>query len=76
MASNSELAVRAQFAGVVVAIAHGADERVGAGTPLVVLEAMKMELTLSAGADGVVRDVRCRKGDMVEERVELVTFAD
>jgi 3-methylcrotonyl-CoA carboxylase alpha subunit len=44
--------------------------------PLVVMEAMKMELTLTASADGVVAEVRCRVGDMVEDGWELVTFAD
>jgi acetyl-CoA carboxylase carboxyltransferase component len=67
MASTSELAVRAQFAGVVVAIAHGADERVGAGTPLVVLEAMKMEHEVLAETDGVVTSVAVAVGDCVEE---------
>jgi acetyl-CoA carboxylase carboxyltransferase component len=62
-----ELAVRAQFAGVVVAIAHGADEQVGAGTPLVVLEAMKMEHEVLAETDGVVRSVAVAVGDSVEE---------
>ncbi|MBV9811777.1 MAG: biotin/lipoyl-binding protein, partial [Acetobacteraceae bacterium] len=50
-------------------------DRVTRGQPLVVLEAMKMELTLSAASDGEVREVRCRAGDMVEEQVELVTLA-
>ncbi|HWX97537.1 MAG TPA: carboxyl transferase domain-containing protein [Solirubrobacteraceae bacterium] len=67
MASTSELAVRAQFAGVVVSIAYGADERVGAGTPLVVLEAMKMEHEVLAETDGVVTSVAVAVGDAVEE---------
>jgi acetyl-CoA carboxylase carboxyltransferase component len=67
MPDSSELAVRAEFAGVVVAIAHGADERVGAGTPLVVLEAMKMEHEVLAQTDGVVRRVAVAVGDAVEE---------
>jgi acetyl-CoA carboxylase carboxyltransferase component len=67
MASTIELAVRAQFAGVVVSIAHGADERVGAGTPLVVLEAMKMEHEVLAETDGVVTSVAVAVGDPVEE---------
>jgi acetyl-CoA carboxylase carboxyltransferase component len=67
MASSTELAVRAEFAGVVVAIAHAADEPVGAGTPLVVLEAMKMEHEVLAQTDGVVRRVAVAVGDAVEE---------
>jgi len=45
------------------------------GAPLVVLEAMKMELTLFAPADGTVAAVRHAVDDMVEEGTELVTFA-
>jgi acetyl-CoA carboxylase carboxyltransferase component len=74
MASTSELAVTATFAGVVVAIPHGADERVGAGTPLVVLEAMKMEHEVLAETDGVVRRVAVAVGDAVTEGQLLVTM--
>jgi acetyl-CoA carboxylase carboxyltransferase component len=74
MPSTSELAVTATFAGVVVAIAHGADERVGAGTPLVVLEAMKMEHEVLAETDGVVRRVAVAVGDAVTEGQLLVTM--
>jgi 3-methylcrotonyl-CoA carboxylase alpha subunit len=68
--------IMAPIPGRVASVLVAPGDHVKRGQALVVLEAMKMELTLSAGADGVVRDVRCRKGDMVEERVELVTFAD
>ena len=43
--------------------------------PLVVIEAMKMELTLRAPLDGTVAQVRHAVDDMVEEGTELVTFA-
>ncbi|CAH2604198.1 Propionyl-CoA carboxylase alpha chain [Rhodovastum atsumiense] len=45
------------------------------GTPLIILEAMKMELTLAAPIDGRVESVRHEVNDMVEEGTELVTFA-
>jgi 3-methylcrotonyl-CoA carboxylase alpha subunit len=45
------------------------------GAPLVVLEAMKMELTLFAPADGTVAAIRHAVDDMVEEGTELVAFA-
>ena len=67
MASSTELAVTAEFAGVVIAIRHGADERVDAGTPLIVLEAMKMEHEVIASTDGVVRRVAVTVGETVEE---------
>jgi acetyl/propionyl-CoA carboxylase alpha subunit len=44
------------------------------GAPLIVLEAMKMELTLYAPADGTVAALRHAVDDMVEEGTELVTF--
>ncbi len=44
------------------------------GAPLVVLEAMKTEITLSAPADGTVESVSHAAGEMVEEGTRLVTF--
>jgi len=74
MASSAELDVRAQFAGVVVAIAHGSDEPVGEGAPLLVLEAMKMEHEVLAETDGVVRRVAVAVGDAVEAGQLLLTL--
>ena len=43
--------------------------------PLVVMEAMKMELTLRAPRPGTIAEIRCAVDEMVEEGAELVTFA-
>jgi 3-methylcrotonyl-CoA carboxylase alpha subunit len=45
------------------------------GQPLIVLEAMKMEMTLAAAMDGTIAAVRCGVGDMVQEGADLVDFA-
>jgi 3-methylcrotonyl-CoA carboxylase alpha subunit len=45
------------------------------GTVLLVLEAMKMELTLSAPADGTIASVFAGVDEMVREGAELITFA-
>jgi 3-methylcrotonyl-CoA carboxylase alpha subunit len=45
------------------------------GQPLMVIEAMKMEHTIIAPADGTVERVRFAVGDMVEEGAELITLA-
>jgi acetyl-CoA carboxylase carboxyltransferase component len=74
MASAAEHSVIAPFAGVVVAIAHSSEARVGAGTPVVVLEAMKMEHEILAGSGGVVRDLAVAVGDAVEEGQLLFTL--
>jgi 3-methylcrotonyl-CoA carboxylase alpha subunit len=42
------------------------------GMPLVLLEAMKMELPLRAPHDGVVESVNCADGDLVQPGVPLV----
>jgi 3-methylcrotonyl-CoA carboxylase alpha subunit len=57
---------------VQVLVKDGAEVRKGA--PLLILEAMKMEHTLAAPADGVVEKVNCREGEQVEEGTELVAF--
>ena len=56
----------------VVKIAVAIGERVAAGAPVVVLEAMKMELTVRAARDGVVRTIGCAVGDLVKPGVRLV----
>jgi 3-methylcrotonyl-CoA carboxylase alpha subunit len=45
------------------------------GQPLMIIEAMKMEHTVAAPADGIVEAVRFSAGDQVEEGAELVAFA-
>lgn len=47
-------------------------DKVKAGQALAVMEAMKLQLTLSAGGDGVVEAVLAKEGEMVPEGVELV----
>jgi 3-methylcrotonyl-CoA carboxylase alpha subunit len=66
--------VVAPIPGRVAGIAVALGEIVTRGQILVVLEAMKMELSLSAPADGVVTGVRCGVGDMVGECHELVVL--
>ena len=46
------------------------------GMPLIVLEAMKMEITLPAPRDGTIGVVRHAAGDMVAEGTELIQFAE
>jgi acetyl-CoA carboxylase carboxyltransferase component len=71
----AELFVRAPFAGVVVALPRGREEPVGAGTAVVVLEAMKMEHEVLAEVDGVVGELAVAVGDAVEAGQLLLTLA-
>ena len=48
--------------------------RVGKGDALLILEAMKMEHTITAPADGVVKAIHFAAGEQVREGAELVTL--
>lgn len=71
----TDLAVTAPFAGVVVAITRMSAERVGQGSPLVVLEAMKMEHEVLAETAGVIAEVAVAVGEAVEEGQLLLTLS-
>jgi acetyl/propionyl-CoA carboxylase alpha subunit len=65
-------AIESLMPGLIVDVAVAAGDKVAKGAPLVVLEAMKMEHTLTAPFDGVVESVTVKKGDRVAEHVLLV----
>ncbi len=60
--------------GTVVRVMVEDGARVTRGQPLMVVEAMKMEHTIAAQADGIVKQVRFRAGEAVAEGVELIAF--
>jgi 3-methylcrotonyl-CoA carboxylase alpha subunit len=60
------------MSGAVVAVMVEIGAKVVKGAPLIVLEAMKMEHTIVAPADGVVAAVHFRVGDRVAEGADLV----
>ena len=64
----------APMPGRIVSVHVSDGDTVTRGTPLVVLEAMKMEHTISAPADGIVAVVHYQAGDLVEEGADLLDF--
>jgi 3-methylcrotonyl-CoA carboxylase alpha subunit len=62
--------------GKVVSIAVKAGDRVSKGQALAVMEAMKMEHTIAAPADGTVAEVLYAPGDQVAEGAELLRLSD
>jgi 3-methylcrotonyl-CoA carboxylase alpha subunit len=64
--------VRAPLPGRVVALRVGPEQTVRRGEPLLVMEAMKMEHTLTAPRDGQVDALLCQVGDQVHEGDELL----
>jgi 3-methylcrotonyl-CoA carboxylase alpha subunit len=66
--------LRAPMPGRVIALAVQPGATVDKGAPLLVLEAMKMEHTISAPRKGVVKAFRFAPGDQVSDGAELVDF--
>ncbi|WP_088290047.1 biotin carboxylase N-terminal domain-containing protein [Kineosporia sp. A_224] len=66
----------APMPGTVVRLGPAAGQRVEAGTPLVWLDAMKMEHVLAAPAAGVVAQVLVAVGDQVEVGAVLAVVSD
>jgi len=58
--------------GSIVRVLVEAGQTIQAGTPLVVLEAMKMEHSIRAPHDGTVKALHCAEGEMVAEGAVLV----
>jgi 3-methylcrotonyl-CoA carboxylase alpha subunit len=69
-----ETGLRAPMPGRVVALLVEPPARVEKGTPLLVLEAMKMEHTIVAPSVGVVRSFRFAVGAQVQAGAELLEF--
>jgi len=65
-------ALRAPMPGRIVAVRVDADAQVEEGQELIVMEAMKMEITLRAPRAGVVAEIRARVGEFVEADMVLV----
>ena len=57
--------LRCPMPGLVVSILVEAGQTVSAGTPLAVVEAMKMENVLRAERDGVVAAIKTAKGEVL-----------
>ena len=66
--------LRAPMPGKVIALIAAPGASVDKGAPLLVLEAMKMEHTITAPGKGIVKAFNYAAGDQVAEGAELVDF--
>jgi len=73
-ARHRDHALDAPMPGVVLKILVEVGSVVAKGTPLVILEAMKMEHTITAPRDGKIAAINCREGEMVQPGADLVTM--
>ncbi len=67
--------LRAPMPGLVKLVRAKAGDHVSKDQPLLVLEAMKMEHTITAPADAIVASI-VQQGEQVEDRTVLVTFEE
>ena len=62
----------APMPGVVLKVLVSQGQQVTKGTPLVILEAMKMEHVISAPCDGTVAAINCKEGELVQPGNDLI----
>lgn len=74
-AASEHESAYAPMPGQVLRILVEPGQRVSAGEPLVILEAMKMEQTLRASTDGIVETVLVKQGDVVAPGDTLVEIS-
>jgi acetyl-CoA/propionyl-CoA carboxylase biotin carboxyl carrier protein len=74
-AGTGEGSVTAPMDGVVVRTAVAPGDHVEAGAPVLILEAMKMEVTVPSPRAGTVRSVGCGAGDSVAKGQVLIEIA-
>lgn len=64
--------IKAPMPGTVLKVPVKAGDAVEANQPLVIMESMKMEMTLSAPEAGTVKEVLCNEGQLVDMGALLV----
>jgi len=77
-AGGGDGVVRSPMPGTVLAVKAAKGERVRAGQPLLIVEAMKMEHTVSAPVDGVVAELTAAVGQQValDEALAVISPAE
>jgi propionyl-CoA carboxylase alpha chain len=73
--ANGSNRVLCPMPGLVVSVMVTSGQKIKAGEPLAVIEAMKMENVLRAERDGTVKMVHVRKGDSIAAHSVILEFA-
>src|SRR5207247_10125974 len=71
-ARHGDHSMSAPMPGVVLKILAAPGQKVARGTPLIILEAMKMEHQIVAPRDGTITAIRCREGELVQPGADLI----
>ena len=70
--AHDDMALAAPMPATVTSVKVASGQTVSRGDVLIMLEAMKMELPITAPRDGRVRSVACKPGELVQPGVPLV----
>jgi len=73
--SDGGSVIKSQMPGRVIRLLVEKGQAVEKGTPLLILEAMKMENEIKAPRSGEVKRIAVREGDLIESRALLVELA-
>lgn len=74
--TNSSNALTAPMPGKIIAVNAKAGDIVKAGDPLIIMEAMKMEMTLEAPRDGIVAEVNAAPDALVTDGEMLLSLEE
>jgi len=66
--------VEAPMPGIIIRLEKSEGDKVEEGDVLLILEAMKMENSITSPASGVVKEIRCKEGDNVQKGQVLVVI--
>ena len=66
--------VTAPMGGKIIDVKVKVGDKVGENDEVVILEAMKMELPVVAGASGIVKEIKCKQGDAVEADAVMIVL--
>lgn len=67
--------LKAPMPGLVLKVLVKAGDEVAKDTPLVILEAMKMENVIKAAGDGIIKEIKVIEGQAVEKSAIMIEFA-
>jgi 3-methylcrotonyl-CoA carboxylase alpha subunit len=71
-AAHDDIALASPMPATVASVNVAPGQTVARGDVLIMLEAMKMELPITAPRDGRIRSVACKPGELVQPGVPLV----
>lgn len=74
MLESTGYTVSSPMPGLILDVKVAAGDRVEAGTPVVIMEAMKMQNELASEAGGIVKEIHVAPGDTVDSQAPLVSI--